>query len=450
MKPSKIRRPFPRVREETLGLTNVVWHCWMITSTGQHEYGPNPAVPYRSYKRMEDTVVPGYQQLVANGAILNNSMSKVQTLYEASGDTGFEAKYNTNANYKWWSAPGWADMSLGLPAPRKSLQRVNEVNLRSLAQTAALAGVQAPVNQSLVSIGELSKSLKLLVSPLRGLHSLLKKSEQEYRRDLRKYGNRLNGIMKYKTHKARRNAVLKLQKEKPLKAPLSERLEFIPDMVLAYNLGWKPLMMEVDAVIHKIPALEEVVRRTSRSTKSDKTSWTENVVHTNLSASGQNGTFRYTYTEECIVRAGVMYADGFDPRQHFGVRLSDVPSALWELTPFSFVADYVVNLGDYIQATTNVMFSRSFLATFCTTTIKTTVSREWVGLTMPAGYTLTRLPVGVSTTSYEAKTRSPAGFGPQLAHTPLFDWSHRPPAQLQNVLSLLTKFLMGKSTWAAR
>jgi len=399
---------------------------------------------------MEDVVVPGFQQLKATGAILNNAMSRVQVNYQVYGDTGFEAKLNSNPNYKWWSAPGWGDMSLGFLAPRTAVTRLNETNLRALAQTAALAGVQAPVNQSLVSLGELYKSLKLLVSPLRGLHSLLKNSEREYRRDLRKYGNRLNRVMKFKTHKARRNAVLAIQKEKPLKAPIAERLEFIPDMVLAYNLGWKPIVMEVDAVIHKIPALEEEARRTSRSTKSDKTSWTQDVVHTNLSGSGQNGTFRYTYTEECVVRAGVLYADGFDPRQHFGVRLTDVPSAMWELIPFSFVVDYVVNVEQYIQATTNVMFSRSFLATFCTTTIKTTISREWVSLTMPAGYTLTRLPVGVSTTSYEAKTRSPVGFGPQLAHTPLFDWSHRPPAQLQNVLSLLTKLLMGKSTWAAR
>lgn len=450
MPKSSYKRPLDRVREETLGSVSTVWQCWLQNASGTHQYGPNAPVMSRSYRRMEDVVVPGYRQAIANGVIVNNPMSTVEVLYQQNGDTGFEAKYNANPNYKWWSAPGWGDMSLGVPDPRRACTRINEANLRSLAQTAALAGVQAPVNQSLVSLGELHKSLKLAVSPLRALHGLLKKSEQSYKHDLRKYGNRLNAIMKYKTHKARRNAVLALQKEKPLKSPINERLEFIPDMVLAYNLGWKPIMMEIDAVIHKIPALEEEVRRTSRSTKSDKSSWTEDVVHTNLSGSGQNGTFRYTYTEEVVVRAGVLYADGFDSRQHFGVRLSDVPSAMWELTPFSFVADYVVNLGDWISATTNVMFSRSFLATFTTTTIKTTVSREWVGLTMPAGYTLTRMPIGVSTTSYEAKTRSPSGFGPELAHTPLFDWSHRPPAQLQNVLSLLTKFLMGKSVWAAR
>jgi hypothetical protein len=52
------------------------------------------------------------------------------------------------------------------------------------------------------------------------------------------------------------------------------------------------------------------------------------------------------------VNAGVLY--GFTAEQsaqsYWGMNMAQLPSALWELTPLSFVSDWFLNIGQYIAA----------------------------------------------------------------------------------------------------
>jgi hypothetical protein len=51
-----------------------------------------------------------------------------------------------------------------------------------------------------------------------------------------------------------------------------------------------------------------------------------------------------------IVRAGAIVEISPDFGYSAGVRLRDIPRALWDLLPYSFVADWFANIGNYIDA----------------------------------------------------------------------------------------------------
>lgn len=448
-----VKPPYGRTREQTLGL-NIRGPARIDTINGQTGVVTTSytgLASARSYQRCDDVVTPGFQQLKAEGVIVNNPFSKVKVEYPSMGDNGFQAKYTAGGfTHTWQMDRDLAIFSFGIQG-QHSVKVLNQTNIVKLAQTAALAGVQPAVMQGLVSGAEVFKTLRMLNSPLRALNNMLQRNRRAYERDLDRFGNAVNRFATIPSHRARQKALVSWkrtdaarQAERSLKRKkdrkIVDRLEFIPNMVLTYNLGWKPLLMDIDAVFHKIPQLEYHERRTARSVKSDKTEWTENKVQT--SGSGLVCTFAYKYSEEITVRAGVLYEDRMEPSQHFGVRLRDIPAAGWELIPFSFLVDYAFNIEQFIQAL-SVNQGVNKLAYFTKITVKTSVSRSWVSCTGPAPWVVNRGPSGVDSASTEATTRLTEAFTPSLAHTALHDQTFRPSAQLQNVLSLLTNTLFG-------
>lgn len=438
-----VKPPYHRTRTKTLGVRAP--RAVAITIEPPAVCGSPTVTPVVvpakvSLETCHDVVTPGFQQLAAEGVIVNNPFSKVSTLFTRAGDSGFEARRtDSQGTHKWYCDKDLAAITWGDQAAI-GLQRISQDNLVKLAQTQALAGVQAPTFEGLVALAELRETLNFLLKPKRALLALFQKSVKNYRSDLKRYGNRINSAMKKRTHAQRAKAISEIKRQKDVPPPPpTEKIEFIPDLVLAYNLGWRPLLMDVDAILNKVPALEFQERRTSRANKSDSVKWSEIKVLTH--SSGNVGTFRFDYEEDLVVRAGVMYADGFDCAQHFGYRLADLPGAAWEALPFSFLADYAVNVGDYINSL-RVAGSRNMQAYFTKVSITTRVTRTWVSFAVPAPWSVTRHPAGSDVVEYEAVLRWPDPFSGQLAHTPLFDATYRPPAQLQNVLSLLTNLLV--------
>lgn len=435
----------PRVRfrsqQEPMGVIGAtILRMWNVSS-GNTTAGPDPHGPVFLPSRtdMTDTVVPGYAQRVANGEVINNAMSRVSTLYGVSNGTGFSF---TNGELGWESE---GDCFMHIPNDAvPGLTYVDENNLIALAQTSALAGVQKPELQSLVALGELHKTLKMVVSPVKALHDVLKKSAENYRRDLAVYGNPLNRVMKIKGHTKRAKALGDFKRyaqdvRKKDSKSIPERLQFIPDMVLCYNLGWKPLLMDLKALLHTIPEKQFVERVTSRGNSSDETSYTlENGVGTSY------GVLNYTdeITESCTVRAGIMYEAQLSPQSDFGLRVADIPSAAWELIPFSFLVDYVYNIGDYIEAL-NAPSRAKPLAFFTKVTTEVTRKRVIKDVVGTAPWTAVKQPSGSLTVTRKVVTRDPGVFYASVAHKPIYKWSNRPPAQLQNVLSLLTNLLSG-------
>lgn len=449
--PTSVKKtPYARTREETLGaaVRGLGYNFVRDGKTGAVNSAYLPAVSLRSYSVCQDVVTPGFAQRASKGEIVNNPFSKVTVEYPSMGDDGYAAHQVVNG---FTNTCGLSrDMALSLHGPVQAVgpQRVSVDNLIKLAQTAALANVRGASIQGLVAVAEFEKTLRMLLHPIRALSNSLKKARGEYQRDLDRYGSAINRFASIKSHRARQKALASWKRTSDARSAqraadmtsnvkISDRIGFIPDMVLTYNLGVKPLLMDIDAVLRTIPQLEVYERRTSRATKSDKTEWHEFVsIPTNGSAVSN---FRMDYSEECVVRAGVLYADAFETSQHFGYRLADVPAALWEIIPFSFVVDYALNIEQYLNAL-SINCGTKNLAYFTKVTTTVLIRRTWVGVT-DSVWSFDKTPVGVDSVRHEAISRYPDGFAPSIAHTSMWDQSYRPPAQVQNVLSLLTNFL---------
>jgi hypothetical protein len=203
--------------------------------------------------------------------------------------------------------------------------------------------------------------------------------------------------------------------------------------------------VDIDALLHKIPSLDVVERRWSRATREQDT--TEVVNSTRSTAYGTN-RIKAEIKTKVKIRAGVLYQDRFEASHHFGTRLSDIPETVWEAIPLSFLVDYVVNVGDYLGALRAQAYSQNVLF-YTTEEIECEQTRTWdavtsiishPGVNNVVGSVKVWRPGAPEVLTYEAKSRWPDSFGPSIARV---QYSHeRPAAQLQNVMSLLTKSLI--------
>jgi len=132
---------------------------------------------------------------------------------------------------------------------------------------------------------------------------------------------------------------------------------------LEYAFGWQPLLHDVEDAAHaladlttKIPPNEEV--SASGKTESDLGSY-ENY------GGGGNQVFSYQIRSKEQASAQIYGAINrqVNPyptfRSSFGLRPHDFLPTLWELIPYSFVADYFTNIGDMISCAS---FAESNLA----------------------------------------------------------------------------------------
>lgn len=402
-------------------------------------------------KVMTDVVTPGFQQLKSKGRFINNPASAVTTEY-TGGTCGRWLAYfvkGTSFSSGAISENGYKDKFGGLqsvPVPY-----ITDIDgMRALAQTAALAGVEKPSMQSLVSVAESVKTFRMLVSPMRTLAKLAKAQRDIY--DRRTFASKVNAEVKASQHAGNvRRAVYFMkelkkitnlnQKQKAYVSRYAASADVLSGTVLSLNLGWRPLLMEIDALLTKIPKLEQQEILSSRKLEEDKGS---SITLESFEDGWATWQLRKEVSETSYIRASVFYRDKFQPTQHFGTRVSDIPEALWELVPFSFLVDYVLNIEQVIGAW-RAMLSADVVGVCTKMQVNQTIDREVISMVPKYSATYTSYAV-VSHSfepekmSHEAWTRSPAVWSAQFAFRDKL--LGRPPAQLQNVLSLLTQELL--------
>lgn len=448
---SKARNTGPRTRFRTRnlspGLVTSTTQLWQRkVSTGQILVDTGltaRVVSLPSYESMTDVVTPGFAQAQANGTLVNNPMTKVLH-QETPGSKGFKVNYTIDDAYSEFFRTNATARLLG-PIPPVGAQRVNVENLQNLCRTAALAGVDSSDMQGLVSIAEIGKTISLLTNPVKGLLRAMRDYEKRIQQGIRsKFADAywrgvrtrtLNG-----TRRSKRSGVERAIKRSYRAESVGD---FLANSLLMFNLAIKPTLMDIDAILHKIPQREEIPRRSSRETKTDSASWSETISH--LTVDGNTFICRYDHTEEVTVRATVIYVDNFQVEKHFGTRLADVPEAAWELIPFSFLVDYVANIGDFLGALRAQSFA-NVINCSTVTTIKETCKRVVTGFVPVPPYNVVDIsPLGEDgTMSHTTKTRNPAAFSAQFAYLPV-QVGFKTPSHLQNVLGLLTKQLVRMS-----
>lgn len=225
----------------------------------------------------------------------------------------------------WGWETVYGDLAAYLQQPVVDLPTGLLTTLQNLSVTKAFSKVDTEGVMSSEYLGEMSQIIGMLRRPLSGARDNL-------RRFYRKYHDRT-----------------RWSKSKDLAKIFSSTW-------LEYSYGWSPLASDVAAVAQKFTAKQNESRlRVVRSLNK----WSSHKETTVIGLPPRPPRLDAVAVHDRGLRvsAGVMYNINDDPSnprldQFFGLRAQDMASAAWELTPYSFVVDWFVNIGDWVKAFT--------------------------------------------------------------------------------------------------
>lgn len=447
--PVHLKQPFDRERKNA-SLTTVSGRLYdelTYIPTGVKTVITD-APEYRAHQNwdtMNDVVTPGFRAIQARGGLVNSPMSKT-SLQLTVGGTGSEATFFAGGSYteQYLHSNGTIFILFGEPifAP----MTIDLDNLIRFTKTNALSKCRSSSMMGLVAIAEMRKTINMLKHPLDSISTLLSWIEQN-RKAKRNLvvelvngearlinGRRVPGGTKVYKRTTRSPGKVIEKSKRTVVVPLGEA---ISGSVLANNLGLRPLLMDIDAILHQIPNAHKQDLLTFRSNAADEEKAV--VVSSQLNIGGMYVKTKTTTTNKVTVRSNVMIRDHFSVSEDFGVSLADLPEAAWELIPYSFVLDYVVNVGDYLGAL-RALATQEILLGSTTYTIEQVAVRETIDPTPAANWTIVTAPTGKDVLTRITKVRSPGvGLPEGLAVLP--QSKAITPAHLQNTLSLIVQQL---------
>lgn len=242
----------------------------------------------------------------------------------------------------------------------------------TLAATAAIADWKSASVQSMVFLAEFTKTVKTLLNPIKAL-------TQEIARGRRKGFTMKGG----------------------LRGASGE--------YLTWFYGIRSLMFDIEGAQDALKAMSACKReRASGKVQESYTSTSSVDVFSGLTL--KPATCKTDIRHDFKVSAGLIgdINFGVDADRGFGFRLSDIPGTLWELTPWSFVLDWGINLGDFIESLftdTSTGVRGQWLITEEVVTVTRTMSTG-LGITDPQ-WTVSTPCSDTDKGVYAMKTRSP-------------------------------------------
>lgn len=362
------------------------------------------------YVSMSDIVTPGYKQLIAKGAIINNGMSRVSiksTPYLLNGRTVRQIKgTNSVYGYRWaaydlygdWLSLLYGPQTDGFHTTLKQLYPL-PVSAQALYNSAAIQAfnrVEPAASQTIVTVLEAHKTYDMIIDRARKLagaiqavrHGDVRRLEfmfpNKRTRSIPKrvvvWDDRGNPVVGKSGKTAARYAHLPTQQT-------PSKMEDARKLWLEYRYGWTPLVHDiVDSMkaMYADDLRQELIQRErfiARGKASHKGVITGSAVNSsnwafgNLTASNEAS---HDYTVRCYIL--YRYSGGRLLRRLNDFGAFDVPKAIWEVVPWSFVIDWFVPIGDYLGALTpkvGVEVLASGYETSYTLKVKRTVT-NWV------------------------------------------------------------------------
>lgn len=300
-------------------------------------------------KTTSDWVTPNYWKLKQEGKIKwsFNPFGSLTRLYKFSGGSGYRVTSNSTIctpplhQYTEVEGPGLFTLLLknyfgGQPEAVPLLgDRV--VSLADGIWTQCLANRQKGNTNLVESLAELDKAWHMVANPLENIRSFNERFAREKNAKRKALLRRL---------RPRGNAIRRHRMELELAKALAL---FLSSEWLRYRYGISPMIADVKAGLKALktdyskPASIHTAR--ARGMIQDS--------KTNLMSSAI-GTFTYNWaradTEYYSVRAQFSDKYKVTPFDDLGFTFHNVVGVAWELTHFSFVVDWFVNVGDLIYA----------------------------------------------------------------------------------------------------
>lgn len=285
---------------------------------------PNWGTHTGTIETMTDNVNPGFRKLMQRGVTVMSPCFRSKTSFSGG---------NLNLNVPNVSEPGRSLRIHGCYGQAFWNAVANRVNLNppyvdqdrmvSLALTRAYAKAKEPVICGGEHFSELEKTADMFHRPFAEANKLLRKMYQFRKLRIGKTSLSL------------------------AKASASTWLE--------YRYGWKPLILDSQAIYKELREKHTtLMRRTLVARASEKYDRTTVRPFTDANDGGILLSGSATIADSLVVSAGVRFTLDENEMSRvariMGGRTSDILPTIWELTPYSFVADWFANIGDFLQA----------------------------------------------------------------------------------------------------
>jgi hypothetical protein len=292
---------------------------------------------------MTDIVTPGFRSRSSKGEIINTAYSR----YGASSITP-KGNWNIVSNtappganrieYSGSDAFFFAQSLYALPDWNYAVKDTfgdlpnskSTTALIDLATISARAGVIKADTLALVTLAELHKTIAMVSQSAKSLSNGLKLLIQG------KPIKAVLAVLGYAgpiRHSSKRMAAAKTAASKWLEI----------------RYGWLPLIYDVQGTLQALKAVAKP-RYTARGFANDSATSTSTGSLTQFS--GMTHLFSLQQTLEKRVRAYVLYEVDQEALIPQKLGLLQVPATAWELVPFSFVVDWFVDIGEWLDALT--------------------------------------------------------------------------------------------------
>jgi hypothetical protein len=273
---------------------------------------------------MHDTVTPNFNKRIRAGELILNPMSKVRTIVEIpSGASSSIDRYDSSVNTCYAQTHrhlGPANISFyhldrGL-GPEELPLLEPTVDSDEQLLTAAVSGVDPTSYSVMEDVLQLRQFMESILHPIRGMKRVTDqmRSHNQRTRSLGAAG----AWAKY-------------------------RFEFLPLLGTAEAL--------IRTALDPAKGLKKDVRLRSTATSGGND-------HKAGSVQYSNGmTWTHDLTEVVRKRAVVFYklhSDHNGLSQSLGTRFKDLPTGMWNVVPYSFIIDRVINISQFLTAVTNL------------------------------------------------------------------------------------------------
>jgi len=377
---------------------------------------------------MDDVVTPGFRRRSEQGEIIISPLKIVSVDKKMSGTYSRTKRY-ANTSYGCTIAPAcweikdyqgpWALYLInGSPAGGTSLSQQSALSQSDISAAESTAATQAWAKTSghsadiLQDIAEITQTFNLLKDPLDKGHRFLDMIRRVQRHP--KSGGSAFG-----------NAY--------------DAYHYASGMWLKYRYGVRPLVSSINGILKELSNYERPVRNTSRGTFSLYASKsTPGTMTYNASKNAYSTTVEDSYEVSC----GVVIDEIISMSQALGVDASGMLALPWELVPYSFVADWFLNVNSFLRAVVPFTSKRpigSWTKTKRTQTVRFNITGSEAAT--PSAFQLLRGASETWQTTWITTTRLPGISGPSLVFKPFAYQDVLADARVIDSLTLLTQKL---------
>lgn len=306
----------------------------------------SPQTYYLFNEELSGGDLPGYRQVIKGGGNAMNAVSAQQCKFDVGTFSGKATR---------WANPFWHDEGVWTDTLQGQI-RVSDPTLPAYSSSAtnrALSSFIKKANGAVTSIqggvflGELRETIHTIRHPMQGIRGLL--------------SSHLNVLKK------RRGGFRTGSKRSAegTRKDINSKLSYLRDQWLETSYAIKPLLSDVKSGAEALAKI--ATRHQTASTIRGYGEDTVSVLDPQIGNELSQGTLRVAYTRSILDVSqsryyGALLVEGSNARFNLdalGLNWDQFFPTLWELIPYSFVADYFANVGNMVEA-----------ASFCTSRLK--------------------------------------------------------------------------------